>query len=69
MGKNQEQNSVLRLLGPRPLHIDEIHRQPGLSMLEVSSSLAMLEIQDLVHQVGGMHYVLTRETEAAYQLD
>ena len=68
MGENQEQNNVLRLLGLTPLHIDEIYRQSGLSMLEVSSSLAMLEIQDLVHQVGGMHYVLTRETVAAYQL-
>ena len=66
---DQEQTNVLRLLGRTPLHIDEIYRQSGLSMPEVSSTLAVLELQDLVHQVGGMHYVLTREAGAAYGIE
>ena len=67
MGADQGQNMLLRLLSRTPQHIDEIYRQSGLSMPEVSSTLAVLEVQDLVHQVGGMHYVLTREEEAAYR--
>ena len=60
VAEDQGQNMLLRLLSRTPQHIDEIYRQSGLSMPEVSSALAMLEVQDLVHQVGGMHYVLTR---------
>ncbi|MDA1095718.1 MAG: DNA-processing protein DprA [Chloroflexi bacterium] len=61
-----EQTTLLRLLGRIPLHIDEIYRQSGMSMPDVSSALSLLELSDLVRQVGGMHYVLTREAQSTY---
>lgn len=63
-----EQTRMLRLLSRTPRHIDEIYRDAGLPMPEVSSTLALLELRDLVHQVGGMHYVLTREAQAVYEV-
>jgi hypothetical protein len=38
-------------------------------MSEVSSALAIMEIKGLVRQVGGMHYVLARESRAEYFVD
>ena len=64
---DEEQAAVLRVLSRSPVHIDEIYRASGMSMPEVSSTLTMLELNDLVRQVGGMHYVLTREAHALYQ--
>ena len=63
---DDEQAAVLRALSRSPVHIDEIYRASGMSMPEVSSTLTMLELNDLVRQVGGMHYVLTREAHALY---
>lgn len=64
---DEEQAAVLRVLSRSPVHIDEIYRASGMSMPEVSSTLTMLELNDLVRQVGGMHYVLTREAHALYE--
>ena len=63
-----EQALVMRLLNRTPRHIDEIYRDAGISMPQVSSTLALLELQNLVRQVGGMHYVVTREAQAAYEV-
>ena len=64
---DQEQVAVLKLLSRSPQHIDEIYRDSGMSMSDVSSTLTLLELHDLVRQVGGMHYVLTREAHALYE--
>ena len=64
---DEEQATILRVLSRSPIHIDEIYRASGMSMPEVSSTLTMLELNDLVRQVGGMHYVLTREAHALYE--
>ena len=64
---DEEQAAVLRLLSHSPVHIDEIYRASGMSMPDVSSTLTMLELNDLVRQVGGMHYTLTREAHALYE--
>jgi DNA processing protein len=63
-----DQGLVLKLLSRTPRHIDEIYRDAGLSMPQVSSALALLELQNLVKQVGGMHYVVTREAQAVYEV-
>jgi predicted Rossmann fold nucleotide-binding protein DprA/Smf involved in DNA uptake len=63
-----EQALVMRLLNRTPRHIDEIYRDAGISMPQVSSTLALLELQNLVRQVGGMHYVVTREAQGAYEV-
>ncbi len=64
---DNEQAAVLRVLSRSPIHIDEIYRASGMSMPDVSSTLTMLELNDLVRQVGGMHYVLTREAHTIYE--
>jgi DNA processing protein len=51
---------ILEQLASEPSHIDEIYRRSGLTMQEVSSTLAMLELKGIVRQVGNMNYVLTR---------
>jgi DNA processing protein len=54
------ESAILRQLSSEPNHIDEICRCSGLSMPEVSSTLAMLELNGIARQVGNMNYVLAR---------
>jgi DNA processing protein len=57
---NDIEAAILGQLGPEPNHIDEICRRSGLTMPEVSSTLAMLELRGMARQVGNMNYVLAR---------
>ncbi|MGD2065306.1 MAG: DNA-processing protein DprA, partial [Dehalococcoidia bacterium] len=54
------ESAILRQLTSEPIHIDEICRCSGLTMQEISSALAMLELKGIVRQVGNMNYVLAR---------
>lgn len=56
----ENESAILRQLSSEPNHIDEICRCSGLSMPEVSSTLAMLELNGIARQVGNMNYVLAR---------
>lgn len=60
---------LLEKLSAEPLHIDEIGRIMQLPAPEVASALAMLELKGLVRQVGGMQYVLARESGPVYRID
>jgi len=53
-------SAILRQLASEPIHIDEICRRSGLTMQEVSSALAMLELEGIARHVGNMNYVLAR---------
>jgi DNA processing protein len=53
-------SAILRQLASEPIHIDEICRRSGLTMQEVSSALAMLELRGIARHVGNMNYVLAR---------
>jgi DNA processing protein len=57
---------VLNTLGNEPLHIDEIRNQTGLPIEKVSAALVLMELKGMVRQVGGMHYVATREVNSEY---
>jgi len=57
---NEVESAILRQLSSEPNHIDEICRRSGLTMSEVSSTLAMLELKGIARQVGSMNYVLAR---------
>jgi DNA processing protein len=57
---NEVESAILQQLSSEPSHIDEICRRSGLTMPEVSSTLAMLELKGIARQVGNMNYVLTR---------
>ena len=56
---NEKESQVLKQLTFEPGHIDEICRCSGLTMPEVSSTLAMLELKGIAKQVGNMNYVLS----------
>ena len=61
--------AVLATISREPTHIDDIVRQMDMPVPQVSSLLAMMELKGLVRQVGGMNYVLARESRAAYVVD
>ena len=54
------ESAILKQLTSEPSHIDEICRRSGLTMPEVSSTLAMLELKGIAKQVGNMNYVLVQ---------
>ncbi len=60
------EDQILSYLSLEPAHIDEVSRASGLPIPTVSGTLAMMELQGLVRQTGGMRYVRTRETMAEY---
>lgn len=61
--------ALLELLGPEPMHVDEIRNRSGLPIEKVSAALTMMELKGMVRQVGGMNYVSVREEQAEYKVD
>jgi DNA processing protein len=59
---DEVESAILKELTSEPNHIDEICRRSGLTMPEVSSTLAMLELKGIAKQVGNMNYVLARRS-------
>ena len=57
---------VMNVLGPQPLHVDEIRSQTELPIEKVSAALALMELKGMVRQVGGMNYVAVREEQSDY---
>jgi DNA processing protein len=66
---NATERGILEALGEEPLHIDEISQRSGMSIVEISASLAMLELRGQVRQVGGMTYILAREPSPGYAVE
>ena len=60
---------LLGLLSAEPAHIDDLQRETGLPIAQVSSTLALMELKGMVRQVGGMNYVVARESQATYKID
>jgi len=59
----ETESVILKQLTSEPNHIDEICRRSGLTIPEVSSTLAMLELKGIARQVGNMNYVLAHEVK------
>lgn len=57
------------LLGGEPLHIDELVRRSGLTITEVSSTLALMELKGIVHRQEGMMYALALSGAGQVRLD
>ena len=51
------------------MHIDDLTREAGLDSGLVSSTLTLMELKGMVQQVGGMNYVLARESDPAYEVN
>ena len=66
--EDENEKQVLTHVTFDPVHIDEIIRTTGLPISTVSGVLAMMELKNMVRQVGGMNYVRTRETSTRYQV-
>ncbi|MBI2935994.1 MAG: DNA-protecting protein DprA [Chloroflexi bacterium] len=62
----EDEARILQHIGHEPVHIDELSRRLRLPIPTVSSTLAVMEIEGLVKQVGGMHYQRARELPVAY---
>ena len=60
---------LLDLLSTEPRHVDAIRREANLPVQEVSSALAMLELKGMARSVGGMKYVIARESGPIYKID
>jgi DNA processing protein len=60
---------ILEVLEEGPLHVDELQHRCGRSSSEIAAALALLEIQGVVQQVGGMQYARVRETGRAYSVE
>jgi len=67
--ENETEALLLQYLSAEPTHVDEIRRRSGLPIATVSSTLALMELKGMVRQVGGMHYVLARESGVRYVVD
>lgn len=60
---------VLDVLGPEPVHVDEIRNLANLPIEKVSATLALMELKGMVRQVGGMNYVAVREDPSQYKVN
>jgi len=60
---------LLDLITAEPRHVDDIRREAGLPVSQVSSALAMMELKGMVRSVGGMKYVVAREPEPIYKIE
>ncbi|MEM7033196.1 MAG: DNA-processing protein DprA [Chloroflexota bacterium] len=60
---------ILKNLSAEPLHIDDLGHHTNLASAELASTLTMMELKGQVRQVGGMKYVLARETKVRYIID
>jgi DNA processing protein len=67
--ENETESLLLKHISSEPIHVDEIGRQSGLSIVQVTSTLALMELKGMVRQVGGMNYVLARESRVEYIVD
>jgi DNA processing protein len=67
--ENATESALLKHLSADPIHVDELRRETGLPIATVSSTLAMMELKGIVRQVGGMNYVVARESSEKYKIE
>lgn len=66
---NDTEATLLAHLSVEPRHVDELRRAVQLPIAQVSSTLALMELKGMVRQVGGMNYVIARESGVSYSID
>jgi len=66
---DEAESAILKQLSSEPNHIDEICRRSGLTMPEVSSTLAMLELKGIARQVGASKLVIVESPAKARTLN
>ncbi len=66
---NQIEAVLLQQLSTDPVHIDELGQVTGLAAPEIAGALTLMELKGMVRQVGGMNYVIARESGVQYAGD
>ena len=67
--ENETEALLLDRLSAEPVHVDELRRAVQMPIAQVSSTLALMELKGMVRQVGGMKYVMARESGIEYVID
>jgi len=67
--ENDTEAILLQHLSADPVHVDALKRAADLPIAQVTSTLALLELKGVVRQVGGMSYVLARESSIDYVIE
>jgi len=66
---NDVEALLLAQLSGEPVHVDELRRQVNMPIAEVTSTMALMELKGMVRQVGGMKYIVARESNVEYIVD
>ena len=66
---NDIEATLLKQLSMDPTHIDDLGQVTNLPAAEIASTLTLMELKGMVRQVGGMNYVIARETTASYVIE
>ncbi len=64
-----EEAILLQLLSDQPCHVDELSRNSGLGVAQVTSALTMMELKGMARQMDRMSYVSAREPRTDYETD
>ncbi len=67
--ENKTEAVLLERLSAEPIHVDALGRAVNLPIAQVTSTLALMELKGMVRQVGGMSYVLARESGVDYVIE
>jgi len=66
--ENATEATIFDQLSHEPSHVDDVARAIDLPVEDVSSTLVMMELKGMVRQVGGLQYVIARESEVEYEV-
>lgn len=61
--------AIFEVLSQEPVHVDQIGIEAALPIEQISATLALMELKDMVRQVGGMRYIAVKEAQAAYNVE
>ena len=64
--EDQTEAGLLEHLSEEPTHVDDLQEQIDLPIAQVTSTLAMMELKGMMRQVGGMKYVVARDSSVSY---
>jgi DNA processing protein len=67
--EDETEVALLKHLTAEPMHVDALQRRMDLPISQVTSTLAMMELKGMVRQVGGMKYVVARESDVEYVIE
>ena len=66
---DETEASLLACLSVEPTHVDDLRQRVDMPIAQVTSTLALMELKGMVRQVGGMKYVVARESGVEYVVD